>query len=394
MSIYRTLSENFLQYLLRVVEKKETDFKAKALIILLSILSKIYYLIIKLRLFLYKHGILRKRTFGCLTISIGNITVGGTGKTPIVEILAKALKESGRKVAILSHGYKKKEAPILKRLYPKNLFKSSFSVVADDESIILNSREAGDEPYMLAKNLPETVVIIGKNRVKSAEHAVSKFGVDTIILDDGFQYLSLDRKFDIVLIDTTNPFGNGYLLPRGTLREPPENLKRADLFFLTKLKLNGNEEDHKRYKEIKEQLKSINSKAEIIECAHKPLYLKNIVTGETVPLNYLKDKHISVVSGIARPKSFEKSLEDLGATIVKAYSFTDHHRYSEDELKKIFKSASTDKTKAIITTEKDAVRFPKDIKYSIPCFYLRVEIEILSGANDFNDCVAKLSFKN
>ena len=355
--------ERFEPYLLAVINNQVGGFRASFLRGVLTVLSKVYAVGIKIRVFLYQHRIFRNKSLGCKVISVGNITVGGTGKTPVVEMLARELIRNNRKVALLSRGYKseKKGANL-----PK--------VVSDGNNIMLDVISAGDEPYMLARSVKNAVVIIDKDRVRSAKYAIRKFNTDTIILDDGYQYLRLARQVNIVLIDCTNPFGNHHLLPRGVLREPIENLNRADIFFLTKtggMDLQG----------LKGRLKRINPAADIIECAHKPRYLNDVFSATKRDLNYLAGKRIACVSGIASPRGFEQLLTDLGAIVTSIHRFPDHHMYTKKELEHIVQCAHTEKADALVTTEKDAVRFPKiDRPKYFFLYYLRVEIEILSGA--------------
>ncbi len=196
----------------------------------------IYERIVQLRLFLYRKRILRERTLGCLVISIGNLTVGGTGKTPIVEKFARALQAGGRRVAILSRGYKSVPRTDQTKLVSSvsGVERDPPRVVSDGQSLLLDSLTAGDEPYMLANNLKDVIVLVDKDRVKSGRFAIDKWKADTLLLDDGLQYLHLKHRLDIVLIDRQAPFGNEFLLPRGTLREPPRNLRRASYIFITK----------------------------------------------------------------------------------------------------------------------------------------------------------------
>ena len=167
-------------------------------------------------------------------ISVGNLTVGGTGKTPVVEMLARALQAGGRRVAILSRGYKSVPRPLLLRLWDA-VFKqkSVFAprVVSDGNALLLDSRTAGDEPFMLANNLRGVVVLVDADRVTSGQYAIEHFGADTLLLDDGFQYVRMRHGIEVALIDSQAPFGNEFLLPRGTLREPPGNLRRATHIF-------------------------------------------------------------------------------------------------------------------------------------------------------------------
>jgi tetraacyldisaccharide 4'-kinase len=321
-------------------------------------------------------------------ISVGNLTVGGTGKTPVVEIFARELQREGRKVAILSRGYKKSKPPFFQRLINKFTFHDQRTpprVVSDGKRLLLNSAMSGDEPYMLASNLPQVAVLVGKDRVKSGRYAINRLGCDTLILDDGFQYLSLKPRVQIVLVDKTNPFGNGNVLPRGILREPIKNIKRANFVFITK-------SDGKNVNKLRERIKSLNPQAEIIECRHCPRYLKNISNDEKLDLKMLSGMQVTTLSGIAVPQGFEKSLENFGATLLECHRFADHHRYTQQEIINIINSAVRLKADAIITTEKDAVRIPNIGRLDVPVYYLRVDIEILSGAQDFQASIAHICF--
>src|SRR5580693_2828474 len=268
------------QYAIEVILDKRRGFRATLLRIVLGFLSFIYQAIVQLRLHLYRKRILKERQLGCLVISIGNLTVGGTGKTPVVEKFARALQKGGRRVAILSRGYKSVDTRKKKSWLQKFLRKGGDTpprVVSDGRRILLDSASAGDEPYMLASNLKGVAVVVDKDRVKGGLHAIKALRADTLLLDDGLQYLHLKHRLDIVLIDRQAPFGNEYLLPRGTLREPPENLHRANYIFITKSTGEPNDELIKR-------IRRYNRTAEIIECAHQPLHLQNVLTGEQIPL--------------------------------------------------------------------------------------------------------------
>ena len=245
---------------------------------------------------------------------------------------------------------------------------------------------AGDEPYMLASNLKDVVVLVDKDRVKSGRYAIEKFGCDTLLLDDGFQYWKLrGRRQDIVLVDRQQPFGNERLLPRGTLREPPSHLARASTIFITKS--DGNTA------ELRRRIAEFNPDAGIIECIHHPLYLEDVFTGQRVGLEFLKGRRVASLSGIAQPESFEQSLVQLGAELVYAQAFADHHRFTQQEVLNVINRSKKRQAEAIITTQKDAVRFPKIDRRDLPIYFMRVEIKILSGANDFQDCVRKICFR-
>src|SRR5262249_13717773 len=269
---------------------------------------------------LYDWRLLRDSTLGVQVIAIGNLTVGGTGKTPVVEKFARELQNQGRPVAILSRGYRSKPPPLAGRLLNKILFREDTTpprVVSDGKSLLLDSETAGDEPYMLASNLKDVIVLVDKDRVKSGRFAIDKWQVDTLLLDDGFQYLHLKHRLDMVLVDRQAPFGNEFLLPRGTLRETPRNLRRASYIFITK---NTGEPNF----DLMRRIRRYNRTAEVIECAHKPLYLQNVFTGERLPLEALRDTFIGSLCAIAAPGSFEEALKKLGARVDLAKRYIDH----------------------------------------------------------------------
>ncbi|MFN2507979.1 MAG: tetraacyldisaccharide 4'-kinase [Chthoniobacterales bacterium] len=378
-------TERLEQFAIDVILERRHGPRAALLRGLLYVLSFIYERIVQLRLFLYRHRILRERALGCLVISIGNLTVGGTGKTPIVEKFARALRTGGRRVAILSRGYKSVPQHVARN--PFALFRKQSPipprVVSDGKSILLDSLTAGDEPYMLAKNLKDVIVVVDKDRVKSGLFAIKELKADTLLLDDGLQYLHLKHRLDIVLIDRQAPFGNEYLLPRGTLREPPENLRRASYIFITKCTGEPNDT-------LIERIRRHNRTAEIIECAHKPLHLQNVVTGEQLPLDELRGAFVGSICGIAAPGSFEDGLRKLGARIELSKRYTDHHRYTEAELQSFVNRCIRRDLTMVITTEKDAVRFPRLVKPEVPIYFLRVEIEILSGHESWEHCVSRI----
>jgi len=363
--------------------------RADALRWVLGILSIVYRAIVQTRLALYRHRVLRNHSPGCLVISVGNLTVGGTGKTPVVEMLARALSDGGRKVAILSRGYKSVPRPFFIRLIEKIMNNKSVfipRVVSDGRSLLLDSRTAGDEPFMLANNLRGVVVLVDRDRVKSGSYAVREFGVDTLILDDGLQYVRMRHGLEVVLIDRQAPFGNEFLLPRGTLREPPENLRRATHIFITKC-------DGRDNTDLIHRIRKYNRTADLIECAHRPKHLRNFVTGETKPLEFLRGLRIGSLCGIAVPESFEEALRSLDAEIEISKSYADHHRYSTREIESFIRRCARREVDAIITTEKDAVRIPRILEPDVPVFYLRVQIEILAGQVAWEKFVERLTNK-
>ena len=376
-------------FFLEVVFEERHDFKARFTRAVLFVLSKVFTAAIKVRRWLYNMRILRDRTLGVQVIAIGNLTVGGTGKTPVVEKFARELRDAGRNVAILSRGYRSRPTPFHTRLMNRLLFRSDHTpprIVSDGRSLLLDSDMAGDEPYMLASNLKDVIVLVDKDRVKSGRYAIEKFGCDTLLLDDGFQYWNLrGRRHDVVLVDRQQPFGNEHMLPRGTLREPPSHLARANTIFITKS--DGNTAA------LRERIGRLNSNAAIIECVHRPLYLEDVFTGERHSLDVVKGKKVASLSGIAQPESFEQSLVKIGGELVYTKRFADHHRFTQQEILNAINRSKKRQADVIITTQKDAVRFPKIDRRDLPFYFMRVEIQIVSGANDFQDCVRKICFR-
>ena len=374
--------EQLEEFGIDVVLERRHGVRASVLRGILYGLSFVYDRLVQVRLYLYRKRVFRERALGCLVISIGNLTVGGTGKTPIVEKFARALQAGGRRIAILSRGYK--SVPRKRNWF--TWLRGDFDpprVVSDGKSLLLDSLTAGDEPYMLAHNLKDVIVLVDKDRVKSGRLAIDKWQVDTLLLDDGFQYLHLKHRLDMVLVDRQAPFGNEFLLPRGTLRETPHNLRRASYIFITK---NTGEPNF----ELMRRIRRYNRTAEIIECAHQPLHLQNILTGEVVPLERLRDIYVGSICGIAAPESFEGGLQKLGARLELSKRYTDHHRYTEAELNSFITRCVRRDLEMIVTTEKDAVRFPRLAKTEVPIYFLRVEIEILSGHESWEHCVARI----
>jgi tetraacyldisaccharide 4'-kinase len=386
---WRVWTETFETFVLEVIFEERRGARAAFARVCLYSLSKLFQVAIKARRFLYNVRLLRDSTLGVQVIAIGNLTVGGTGKTPVVEKFARELRDQGRNVAILSRGYRSKPQPVHEWLLNKILFREDTTpprVVSDGKSLLLDSETAGDEPYMLASNLKDVVVLVDKDRVKSGRYAIEKFGCDTLLLDDGFQYWKLaGRRQDIVLIDRQQPFGNERLLPRGTLREPPSHLARASTIFITKS--NGDTE------ELRRRIAQFNPTAGIIECVHHPLYLEDVFSGQRVDLSFLKGRKVAALSGIAQPESFEQSLVKLGGELVYAKRFADHHRFTQQEVLNAINRGKKRQAETIITTQKDAVRFPKLDRRDLPIYFMRVEIKIVSGANDFQDCVRRICFR-
>jgi tetraacyldisaccharide 4'-kinase len=386
---FRDWVETLQTFYLEVIFEERHDFKARLTRGILFGSSKLFQVAVKIHRWLINVRIFRDKTLGVQVIAIGNLTFGGTGKTPVVEKFARELQNAGRKVAILSRGYRSKPAPLHTTILNKILLREDQTpprIVSDGRSLLLDSETAGDEPYMLASNLKDVIVLVDKDRVKSGRYAIEKFGCDTLLLDDGFQYWRLrGRRHDVVLIDRQQPFGNEHLQPRGSLREPPSHLARAHTIFITKSDGNTGA--------LRERIHKLNSTAPVIECVHQPLYFEDVFTGERKGLELLTGKKVASLSGIAQPESFDQSLVKLGGELVYSKRFADHHRFTQQEIINAINRAKKRQAEIIVTTQKDAVRFPKIDRRDLPFYFMRVEIKIVAGANDFQDCVRKICFK-
>ena len=386
---FRDNLDRFEQFATDVILERRFGKRALLLRWFLYALSWLFRGIVQARLWLSRTRIRKGRQLGVMIVSVGNLTVGGTGKTPVVERLARELKDGGRNVAILSRGYKSRKLPVLRRWRRAFFGKFKPRVVHDGKKLLLDSAWAGDEPYMLARSLANVPVLVHKNRARAGLAAVSDFKADILILDDGMQYLDIEHRLDICLIDRQAPFGNEFLLPRGTLREPPSNLRRANFILITKA-VPGES------RELIQRIREYNRTADIVECVHQPMYLRNIYDpADCLPLTHLRDKYVGVLSGIARPESFEDTLRQLGANLVITSRFADHHRFRGQELQDFVARCARRDLDFIVTTEKDCVRFPTRIgeaeKPEVPIYFLRVEIEIIAGQQHWDRLIARLT---
>jgi len=342
---------------------------------LFSILSGFYYLLVKIRWYLYRLGVIPIARLRCSVVSVGNISWGGTGKTPAVIMISKQLKEMGKRVAILSRGYRGERE------------KNEISIVSSGDRTMLSSKESGDEPYLLSKNLVGVPIIVGKNRIRSGICAIEKFGAQVLVLDDGFQYWPLDRDIDIVTIDSLNPYGNGYLIPRGELREPISHLSRADIFLLTRTDFVSRIDLDR----IVSDLERLNPDSIIVESVHRPKYLEDFFSGEKKTLDFIEGRRVVSLSSIGRPYSFEKALETLGAKIVRSFHFPDHYNYNQKDLREIEQFLITENQSGdliTVTTEKDQVRLERAISPEAnrvfwQLWILKVELEIVRGKEEW-----------
>ncbi len=347
-------------------EERGTFFLIKSF---LFISSFFYKQILYSRNFLYKTGVLSSKKLSCFTISIGNLTAGGTGKTPMTIYIAKLILNMGYRVCVISRGYKRKN-------------ESKYAVVSDGENILLSSDEAGDEPYLIAESLSYVPVIVGKDRFKAGLMAIKKFNPQVIILDDAFQHIKLKRELDILLFDYQKPVGNGYVLPRGLLREPLSATNRADAVIFTrsdKLELPHHENSINYIKDHDSVFKSV----------HRP-YIKRIIKGSLSSSNKkfntddvcLNNSRVFVFSGIADNNDFRYTVTSLGCNILDYMEFADHYNYSNNDIAEILKRAGK-KIDFIVTTEKDYVKIKEMIDTSVDFAIIGVKISFNSFTKSF-----------
>ncbi|RLB04562.1 MAG: tetraacyldisaccharide 4'-kinase [Deltaproteobacteria bacterium] len=334
---------------------QEGGWRVEFLLFPLRFVSWLYGLALWVRGRLYEKGLLERRRLSCKVISVGNITLGGTGKTPMVAYLARELQKREVKVGVLSRGY-------------KGLKEREGGVLSDGENIYLGPTEAGDEPFMLAKMLKGVPLLVGRDRYALGLYALERFGVDVLILDDGFQHLGLSRDLDIVLIDARSGFGNGRLFPRGPLREPIKGLRRASLFVLSKV------ESLQPPGKLEEKLRNLAPTTPLYHSRYKPLYLIEAASGKIFSPRSLRGKRVLAFAGIADPGYFIHMLKELGAEVVKELNFPDHYRYGLKDLKKMHKYM--DRVEVIVTTEKDYVKLRNIPLEGLPLFVLGITQEI------------------
>lgn len=332
-----------------------------------AILSSIYGKVMDARNALYDRGVFETFDLGAHTVSIGNLTTGGTGKTPLVAYVAKMLAERDERVCILTRGYGRREPQ--KRI-----------LVSDGESILADALDAGDEPYELAaKLLGRAIVIADADRIAAAEWARRRFGVTAFVLDDGFQHRRAGRDVDIVCIDATQPFSDNQMLPVGRLREPLKNLKRANIIVITRSDLMP------EVTTLRTEISSRNHGARIFTAVnklarltplkefHKPTGPKAI--GDDAAHPATDRPPAFAFCGIGNPESFFKQIAQCGFLTVSTRSFRDHHRYTQKDIADIEGSAAGAAAAILLTTAKDAVKLD-GLTFSLPCFVFETEVEI------------------
>ncbi len=318
-----------------------------------------YGVVAQLRSGLYRYGLLKTRSLSCPVISVGNLTVGGTGKTPVVIALANWLYKQGKRVGVISRGYGRDD-------------ENQIILVSNGNGVLVNAHEAGDEPVLIATRCPGVPVIVGADRYAAGIQLLNQFSCDVLILDDGFQHLALRRDVNLLLLDAEAPFGNWRLLPRGPLREPWSELKRATALMTTRAKA----DDHSESKTMDVPTRSDLPAAAVCFSLNG---LVNLRTGKLHPPETMTGKSCVAFCGIAKPDSFSTLLENAGLTIQELLSFPDHWRYTSEDLQKIWDSTEGCAPKIVITTEKDAVKIRDRLPESLEVFAARIELEWITG---------------
>lgn len=344
-------------------------------------ISIVYGGLVKLREALFKKGILQSKRLPCPVVSIGNITVGGTGKTPMTLYVTELIRRYGYKVAIVSRGYKGKA-------------EKTVGIVCDGRMICMEPDQAGDEPFMMAKRLRSVPVIVGKDRFMAGMLAVKEFNPDVVLLDDGFQHLRLYRDIDLVLLDFNSPFGNGNLLPRGILREPASSLSRADALILTR----SDSAPGSIKANLLDRLMYLSLKRSVYITSHAP-YIHMIVkaTGdiEDVALSksrdwdseIIKGRKVFAFSGIARNEDFKHTVEGFGCDVSGFAGFPDHHAYSDEDINSILQSAKDAGAEIVCTTEKDYARIGHRKSWPINLVIIGIEIAFGDDEAAFNSYI-------
>ncbi len=351
----RTLMEDILR-------GRRRDPATLPLRALLRGLSVLYGGAVLLRAFLYKRGWLSARAVPCRVVSIGNITAGGTGKTPVAIMTARMLGEAGWKAAVVSRGYARKGGGV--------------RVVSDGIRILLPAEESGDEPHLIASSLPGTPVVVGKRRAEAAMLAWERFHPDVILLDDAFQHMQLRRDLDVVTLDSGSPFGTGCLLPRGLLREPPSSLARSGAVLITRFS------GDIPATELERGIRCFHAGVPVFYSRHVPVNLRVFPEGDSFPLEYLRGKRVAALSNIASPESFHRTLESLGAVIVWKCPMPDHHRYQTGEMAEIGGQAISHDADLLVMTAKDERDLPKEGRFgAVRTFVLDIEA-VLDGERE------------
>jgi tetraacyldisaccharide 4'-kinase len=353
-----------------IMTKEATAPFSSALEFILYLCSLAYGVVVRIKASFYKKGIIQSKRLPCKVISIGNLTVGGTGKTPLTMYIGNLLKKSGYQVVIISRGY-------------GGSAEKTGGIVSNGKMIQMAVEQAGDEPYLIATRLVGIPVVVGSHRYQSGKQAILTFNPDILLLDDAFQHIQLQRDLNLCLCDAKKPFGNGYLIPRGTLREPVAHLRRADAVILN---------HDERSKDISARVKMIQKyvpRKPIFSCFYRPIKFREPANNKTHKLEILTDREILAFSGIAKNNKFVAMLSELGGHIVKFIPFPDHHWYSNTDVIEILKTAKDLHVDYIVTTEKDYVRIGDRLSSSFPTLILVISLSFGDDTEAFENFVKR-----
>jgi len=337
---------------------------------LLYVPAKLYELGVRARIAAYRNQLFKTFRLNAPVISVGNLTVGGTGKTPCVAFIAATLREGGHQAAILSRGYKRQTKGRVE--------------VSNGTDILCTAAESGDEPFLLAQSCPGVRVVVDRDRVAAGHWLESRAPVSVFVLDDAYQHLRLARDLNLLLIDATEPINQAAMIPFGRLREPLTEIRRADAVIVTRSDRMADSTSRAELLEILNRLS--RPETPIFFAWHRMTQLRNLQTLETAQLADFSGKPVAAVSGIARPERFIDDLNKAGMQIVLRRDFADHHRYSESEFASIVADAQSAHAEAIIVTEKDAANLPMETvrNASLPIFAAQIEF----------DCEDKVALRN
>lgn len=361
----------------KLISGQSEGLGAEAILFALEMMSEIYAKIIRCRNFLYAKGWLKTKSVNAKVFSIGNITTGGTGKTPLVIWIYEFLQQKGFNCAILTRGYKANKI---------SDFKSQISNLKT-QNLKLKTQNYNDEPMILAKSCPNAKVIINANRAAGAKEAVDKFGAKALIMDDGFQHRRLERDMDIIAIDATMPFGFGRLLPAGLLREPVSSLHRADAAVITRCdQAAGTQLD-----DIEDKLRMANVNMVIARSIHKAVCVKMLDKKEA-SLDELKGKSVFAFCGIGNPEAFIQTIQDTGAHLAGSKIYDDHYNYTEKDISAIYRQAENLQAEMILSTQKDWTKTALLAagKEKMPFGYLAIKLQFINGEQELKELIEKV----
>lgn len=338
---------------------------------LLSAVAGSYRGLLGAREWLYARGVLASRGLDCPAVSVGNLTVGGTGKTPAVELAVRTLLELGHRPGVLSRGYGRRGGGV--------------QIVADAASIRLDAEEAGDEPFLLARRLPGVPVVVGSNRFEAGTLARERFGITALVLDDGFQHRTLAKDLEIVMARAVNPWGNGRLIPGGPLREPLSGLARAHLVVATGAR------DAAAGAEVRATVERTAPGVPVLTAVHVPTECFESSAMRFVPLSALGKARLLAFAGIGAPDGFSRTLGETAVAVTAFEAFADHHWYSREDLARLDRRAAATGAEGLITTEKDWVRLRAMPPLKRPVYVLSVRLHLTSGEAAWHAAFARLA---